>query len=101
MKTASFKDYLEKRLNKEEIQEIRQQVDSEFEALKGLQENVSFALTDYMRKEKIGFNELVRRLGISPTQLTKIQKCEANLTLATLAHISALLKKRPHLIFKN
>lgn len=34
MKTASFKAYLEKRLNKEEIQEIKQQVDSEFEALK-------------------------------------------------------------------
>jgi DNA-binding Xre family transcriptional regulator len=101
MKTASFKDYLEKRLNKEEIQEIKQQVDVEFTALKGLQENVSSALTDYMKKEKIGFNELVRRLGISPTQLTKIQKCEANLTLATLAHISALLRKKPHLIFKN
>jgi arsenate reductase-like glutaredoxin family protein len=101
MKTASFRDYLEKRLNKEEIREIRQQVDNEFEALKGLQENVSWALTDYMEKEKIGFNEMVRRLSISPTQLSKIQKCEANLTLATLAHISALLKKRPHLIFKN
>src|ERR1700722_5438747 len=98
MKTASFRDYLKKRLNKEEIQEIRQQVDSEFEALKGLQKNVSLALTDYMEKEKIGFNELVRRLGISPTQLTKIQKCQANLTLATLAHISALLRKKPHLI---
>ena len=100
MKTASFKDYLEKRFNKAEIQEIKQQVDSEFKALKGLQENVSMALAHYMEKEKIGFNELVRRLKISPTQLTRIQKCEANLTLATLAHISALLKKRPYLIFK-
>ena len=101
MKTASFKDYLEKRLDKEEIQEIRQQVNIEFAALKELQENVSSALTGYMKKEKIGFNELVRRLCISPTQLTKIQKCEANLTLTTLAHISALLGKKPHLVFKN
>ncbi len=101
MRTASFKDYLKKRFNKEEIHEIEQQVSSEFEAFKSLQGNISSALTDYMKKEKIGFNELVRRLGISPTQLIKIQKCEANLTLATLAHISALLKKRPHLIFEN
>lgn len=101
MKTASFKDYLEKRLNQKEIREIKQQVDIEFMSLKGLQKNISSALSDYMEKEKIGFNELVRRLGISPTQLTKIQKCEANLTLATLAHISALLKKKPQLIFKN
>jgi len=101
MKTANFKDYLAKRLDKKEIKEIEQQVDTEFQAFKSLQENVSEEISDYMKKEKIGFNELVRRLGISPTQVTKIQKCEANITLATLAHISALLKKHPQLIFKN
>ena len=50
-----------------------------------------------MVQEKIGFNELVRRLGSSPAQVSKIQKGEANLTIATLAHIFALLKKMPHI----
>lgn len=100
MKLKNFKDYLAKRLDKQEIAEIEQQAEIEYEALKLLQEDVAQALSDYMAKEKIGFNELVRRLGISAAQVAKIQKGKANLTLATLAHISALLKKKPHLIFK-
>lgn len=101
MKTKSFENYLEKRLSKLEIAEIKQQAEIEFQTLHSLQEEVSSALNEYVTKEKIGFNELVRRLGVSPTQVLKIQKCQANLTLATLAHISALLKKRPHLVFEN
>lgn len=100
MKTKSFKDYLEKRLDKKEIKEIEEQARMEYQTLRALQNDVSKAVAEYMTKEKIGFNELVRRLDISPTQVSKIQKGEANLTLASLAHIFALLKRRPHLVFK-
>ena len=51
-----------------------------------------------MTQENIGFNELVRRLGISPTQVSKIQKGEANLTLTSIAHIFSLLNRMPHFI---
>ena len=68
--------------------------------LKSLQD-VSTALAKYMNDEQIGFNEVVRRLNISPTQASKIQSGEANLTLATIAHVFALLKMRPHLIIKQ
>ncbi len=57
--------------------------------------------TEYVAQENIGFNELVRRLGTSPAQVAKIQKGEANLTMSSLAHIFALLKKRPHTVVAN
>ena len=99
MKIKNFKHYLEQRLNKDEIAELEKQADSEFESFKLLQKEVSNAVEQYMQQKQIGFNELVRRLGVSATQVSKIQMGEANLTLASLAHISALLGKQPRLSF--
>lgn len=100
MKTKSFQRYLEKRLDKSEIAEIEKVAKLEMEFLKSLQEDVSKAVANYMAEERIGFNELVRRLDISPTQASNIQSGRANLTLATIAHIFALLKMKPHLVIK-
>jgi hypothetical protein len=97
MKAKSFKTYLEKRLNPDEINEIEILVELEAKFLKSLQDDVSNAIAKYMSQEEIGFNELVRRLNISPSQISKIQNGEANLTLASIAHIFALLKRTPHL----
>ena len=97
MKIKSFQKYLEKRLDEKEISEIKTQALLEKQALQNLQGDVSEVISSYMTEEKIGFNELVRRLGTSPTQVSKIQKGEANLTIASLAHIFALLKKQPRI----
>ena len=98
MKAKSFQQYLEKRLDKSEIAEIEKLAELEMEFLRSLQEDVSNAVANYMSEEKIGFNELVRRLNITPTQASSIQSGRANLTLATIAHIFALLKMKPHLV---
>jgi transcriptional regulator with XRE-family HTH domain len=98
MKTKSFQNYLEKRLDKKEIAQIEKQALLERKALQNLQHDISKVVAEYMAQENIGFNELVRRLGASPTQVAKIQKGEANLTIATLAHIFALLKRQPHIV---
>jgi len=98
MKTKSFHNYLKQRLNKKDISEIEEQALLEKKALQALQNDISKAVAEYMVKEEIGFNELVRRLGTSPSQVAKIQKGEANLTIASLAHIFALLKKQPHFV---
>lgn len=98
MKAKSFKAYLEKRLNKNEIADLVKIAQLEKEFLQSLQEDVSQAVAKYMTEEHIGFNELVRRLNISPTQASKIQSGGANLTLASIAHIFALLKMKPHLV---
>jgi hypothetical protein len=101
MKTKNFNEYLEKRLSKTEIKELNQQVKLEYSILYDLQNTISLAFSKYMDNEKIGFNEAVKRLHMSPTQINRIQKGEANLTLATVAHIGTLFKKRPCIIFKN
>ena len=98
MKTKSFQSYLEKRLHKEEIAQLEKQALLEKKALQNLQQDISKVVNDYTIQENIGFNELVRRLGTSPTQVAKIQKGQANLTIASLAHIFALLKKQPHIV---
>jgi DNA-binding Xre family transcriptional regulator len=100
MKTKNFREYLAKRLNESEILELEKQANIEAEAIKQLQRDVSHAVTKYMEEEKIGFNELVKRLGVSSAQVTKIRKGEANLTLTSLAHIAALFKRQPHIIFE-
>jgi transcriptional regulator with XRE-family HTH domain len=101
MKTKSFQEYLEKRLSKEEIAEIEEQAELEVRILKSIQKALSDAMSEYMKKRKVGFNELVRRLDYSPSQVAKIQKGEANLTVSSLAHILALLGKEPQDVFSK
>lgn len=100
MPTKKFKDYIEKRLNKEEIAEIKRQAELEVRFIKSLQDLMSNMLSEYMTKNKIGFNELVRRLNSSPTHLAKIQKGEANLTISSMAHLMAVMDREPSDIFK-
>jgi len=101
MKTKSFRSYLEKRLDKAEIEEIERQAELEIKILKTIQSTISQAMADYMQNNNIGFNELVKRLDSSPSHIAKIQRGEANLTLSSLAHLFALLGKEPQDIFKN
>lgn len=99
MKTKSFQEYLEKRLNKEEIAEIERQVELEVKILRSFQKIITDTVNDYMEENNIGFNELVRRLDASPSHIAKIQKGEANLTLSSLAHLFALMGKGPNDVF--
>ena len=101
MKLKNFRDLLEQKLGKKRIAELEQQVELETKALQALQKNVQDALNTYMEQNEVGFNEVVRRLNSTPTQVAKIQKGKANLTLASLAHLSALLGKEPTLTFKK
>jgi transcriptional regulator with XRE-family HTH domain len=101
MKTKSFQKYLEKRLNKDELAEIEAQAQLEVKILRSIQVAISDAMADYMKKNDVGFNELVRRLDSSPAHVAKIQKGEANLTVSSLAHILALLGKEPQELFKK
>lgn len=101
MKTKSFQAYLEKRLDKDEIAQIKKQAGAEVEILKSLQQMLADMTTDYMNKNKIGFNELVRLLDASPSQVAKIQRGEANLRLSSLAHLFALMGKEPKDFFKR
>jgi hypothetical protein len=100
MKTKSFNDYLKKRFTSEEIVEIEQKAQLEVKILKLIQKVLADTMAEYMKKNKIGFNEVVRRLSTSPSQAAKIQRGQANLTLASFAHFLALMGKEPKDIFK-
>jgi hypothetical protein len=101
MKTKSFQEYLEQRLDKAEIIEIEEQAELEIRILLSIQKAIADTMNEYMEKNKIGFNELVRKLDWSPTKIAKIQRGEANLTLASLAHLFALLGKEPQEVFRS
>ncbi len=101
MKLKKFRDLIEKRFSKDEIAIIEQRAELEVKALRSLQESIKQIMNDYMKRNEIGFNEMVRRLNSNATQVSKIQRGQANLTLASLAHISALLGQEPSLVFKK
>ena len=99
MRAKNFEEALNKRLDKKEIKLLEAQVKLESEGLKILQHEIASAIAKHMEKTGMGFNELTRCLGVSPSQTAKILKGNANLTCASLAHIAAFLGKRPHLSF--
>lgn len=101
MKLKNFRNLIEERFSKNEIALIEKQAKLEVKALRALQESIKLAIDDYMKANNVGFNELVRRLNSNATQISKIQRGQANLTLASLAHLSALLGQEPSLIFKK
>lgn len=100
MKTKSFDDYLKTKLTDEEITEIKRKAQLEVAILKSIQKVLSDTMAEYMKKNKVGFNEVVRRLSTSPSQAAKIQRGQANLTLASFAHFLALMGKEPKDLFR-
>lgn len=99
MRSKNFKDHLEQRLDPHEIKKLEDQSKLEHESLRNLQDGIAAIIASHMQETGMGFNELSRGLGISPSQMAKIKKGEANLTLATVAHIAAFLGKKPYLVF--
>jgi len=97
MKVKSFDHYLPTRLNDNEIKQIEQAAQLEFETLQALKADISKAVIHYMDINSIGFNDVVRKLGKSPSQVSKIIKGEANLTLATIAQIFAMMGEKPRI----
>ncbi len=80
---------------------LKRKAQHEARVLRTLQLKIKKALLSYMKRHKIGFNEVVRRLNSAPDQVSRMQKGTANLTLASLAHLSAMLEMEPTLIFKK
>ena len=99
--TKNFQKLMEKRLTKSEIAEIEHQARLEARALKSLQSDITNAMNNYMKENDIGFNELVKRLDVSPAHIAKIKRGSANLTLASVARLFALLGQEPHLVFNK
>ncbi len=98
MKTKNFDTYLESRLSKQKIKQIERDAKMEYETMIALKKDISSAINNYMESNQLGFNDVVERLGKSPSQVSRIIKGEGNLTLSTIAQIYAFMGKRAHLV---
>ena len=99
----NFEDYSDIRkemFSKEEIDQLDASANAEIQAIKSLQESISAAVADYMAREKIGFNELTRRLEVSTRITSKLVKGNSNLSMGTIAHLSALIGRKPRIVFE-
>jgi hypothetical protein len=101
---AQFDDFDEIRATRFTTDELKAQ-DSEIlrevQALKSMQESISAELARFMADEGIGINELTRRLQTSSRQTSRIMKGEANITLATLAEVAAVIGVKLKIVFER
>lgn len=97
----SYDDVRSELLTTEEIAAQDASVAREVAALRAMQESISTAVTGFMSVHNIGFNELTKRLKTSTRQSSKIIRAEANLTLASIAELAALMGKRPRIVFEE
>lgn len=87
-------DYLKTRLSKLEVRNIERDAKLEYDIICNLQQNVIDALSAYMEEQQLGFNDVVKGLGKSPAQLSKILKGKGNMTITTIAQIYAFMGKK-------
>lgn len=97
-KTNDFWSYAEKRLGKEKVASIKREAALEKKALEKMQRDIAKLLKEYMKKNNLEFNDLGKLLHTSPARIARIQRGEANLTLASVARIFALVGRTPNLI---
>ena len=93
-------DLIKTKLSQEQLDVIERQAQLEVDILRSIQKILADTMAEYMKKNQVGFNEVVRRLSTSPSQAAKIQRGQANLTLSSFAHFLALMGKEPKDVFK-
>lgn len=94
-------DDLEKEvLSSDEINKIHAQAEARSMRRRALAEDVSKEIAAYMAREGIGYNELTRRLNVSPATTSKLLKGSGNITLETITQIAELVGKTPHILFR-
>lgn len=93
-------DEVEKELfTEEQIKRIHKKAEERSKVRRALSDAISKAVITYMSHEKIGFNELTRRLHMSPATTSKILRGDANLTLETISILSETIGKVPRISF--
>jgi len=68
---------------------------------KKMRKDFSIFLKSHMKDRGIGFNDLCKKTGIASSYLAKIQRSEANLTLETIARISAFFNRKAFIVFTH
>lgn len=100
MERRSFNQYAHKRIGKDEVTKIENQVKLENKILKSLQSDISKAIESYLKTHNMTFIEFAKKANLKPSQINKLKQKPPHLTLETLAHLFALLETEPELVFK-
>jgi len=99
MQIKNFEELVEKYLTKEEIAEVKVQAHREVAMYDSMQKAIQQGVEEYMTKNKVGFNEVVRRLHASPAHVAKIRRGEANLTMSSMIRLFSTLNIDPATVF--
>lgn len=83
--------------SEKEREDIRNRAEKRAKIRNQMSESISKSVTAYMAREKIGFNELTRRLEMSSATSARILRGDANITLDTLAAVSVLMGLTPQI----
>ncbi len=92
-KGESFQKHAEELLGKEGAAQLKKEALREATILRAMHKLITTSVDQYMKKEDVGFNELARRLKLSPTYVSKMRKGKANLTFGTFAQVMGILGK--------
>jgi transcriptional regulator with XRE-family HTH domain len=93
-------DFEREVLSIDEVNKVQAQAEARSIRRRALAEDVSKEIAAYMAREGIGYNELTRRLNVSPATTSKLLKGSGNITLETIAQIAELIGKTPHILFR-
>jgi len=99
VKKAFMKDFellAQEILSKEEIEEEKQSARVEHRLMQDIASNIKMA----MEEQNIGFNDLVKNLHTSPSQVSKILRGDANITLHSLVKLCIVLNLNPSVNFE-
>ncbi len=96
-KTKNFETLAKELLTKEQIEKANFNAQIRYQMMT----EVSARVKKEMEINNIGFNELVKHMGTSPTQINKILNGSANITIDSLAKVCAVFDIEPHIIFKK
>lgn len=101
MRLKRFKDLFPAELTQEQLDTLENKIDIEASYLLILKQEIIKEIKKYLRKNRIGFSEMARRMNSSSAQITRMKNGTANLTLASISQLAMLMGKRPKILFKN
>ena len=93
LQTGDFQELAEKLVGKEKAAELKKEAHREAEILRAMHKLITSSVEEYMQDQQVGFNELARRLKLSPTYVSRMRKGQANLTFGTFAQVMGILGK--------
>ncbi len=96
-KTKSFDALAKELLTKEQMERANFNAQIRYQMMT----EVANKIKKEMEENKIGFNDLVKYMGTSPTQINKILNGNANITIESLAKICSVFDLEPHIVFKK